>query len=84
MRQAPAEPTDAQLQKKVKQVFKKALEAVKEQDRPTLKVGKSFLENYYRENGRRGMESMLSKISLLVDVEGFEYLIELGLVKAKI
>lgn len=74
--------TDSELNLKVKKVFKKSLDLVKENGyRPTLTVGLSFLKNYYTENGIEGMKELLSKISLLVDVESFEYLKEIGIVK---
>lgn len=78
------EPTEKQLQAKVKEVFNRSLEAIKAHERPELEVGVSFLENYHREHGLAGMRRMVSKLSLFVDVEGFEFLKKIGLVKGKL
>lgn len=78
------EPTTDELQQKVKAVFKRSLDMVKGSGtRPTLAVGKSFLENYHRDHGISGMENLLSKISLLVKDDGFEYLVSIGVIKRK-
>lgn len=86
LRKAKAsEPTADELQLKVKAVFKRSLEAIKIGGyRPSLTVGKSFLETYYRENGRRKFLEMISKLSLLTDNEGKEYLVKLGVIKKKV
>ncbi len=78
------EPSQDELQVRVKRVFKKAIDSMKEAgDRPELVVGKKFLEEYYREHGIIGMEDLLSKLSLLIDKDGLEYLVSLKLIKKK-
>lgn len=74
-------PSENELQQRVKSVFKRSLDAVKMHERHTLTVGIAFLQNYYRENGMEGMKNMLSKISLLVEQDGFDYLVEIGVIK---
>lgn len=76
------QPTASDIEIQVKRVFKKALAQVKSNGfRPTLTVGKSFLENYYKENGIAGMKEMLNKISLLMDQDSYDYLIDIGILK---
>lgn len=73
-----------QIQAKVRKVFKKSIDSIKEcGERPTLAVGKVFLENYHRDHGIDGMKNLLSKISLLVEEDGLQFLTNLGVIKRK-
>lgn len=78
------EPTPDQILVKVKSVFKKSIDKMKiNGERPELEVSKFFLENYHREHGIKGIRDLLSKTTLMLSPDGFDFLVSLKLIKRK-